>query len=242
MAEASMVIVLLAVVYGGLLLFYLALLAVTVVDYILTARATSAIARNRGIDKPWLAWIPYASSWTVGSIVDYHDEQLTGTSRNWKKALLGFAIAFAASYALFYTVYIVFYALFYGVGISAIMNNPDENAGMFLTVFLSFFCVVMFVAIVMSVASSAYTISTAICTYKLFDVLAPEKAILYTVLSCVVPLARGICLTKCRDSQNGMPPLPEDGSYNPETYMDPLTYASPLTDSTVAYDYNEPQN
>ena len=36
--------------------------------YVLQAWSVYTIARRRGIRKPWLAWIPVAGVWTVGSI------------------------------------------------------------------------------------------------------------------------------------------------------------------------------
>ena len=41
-----------------------------VASYVLTALALYTVARRRGLKNPWLAWIPVASAWIVGSLSD----------------------------------------------------------------------------------------------------------------------------------------------------------------------------
>lgn len=42
------------------------------IAYILTALGTYAIAKRRGINKPWTAWIPIANLWLLGCISDQY--------------------------------------------------------------------------------------------------------------------------------------------------------------------------
>ena len=38
-----------------------------IATYVLSALGLYTIAKRRGLNHPWLAWIPVASAWTVGS-------------------------------------------------------------------------------------------------------------------------------------------------------------------------------
>ena len=40
--------------------------------YVLTALALYTIAKRRGLNHPWLAWIPVASAWILGSLSDQY--------------------------------------------------------------------------------------------------------------------------------------------------------------------------
>ena len=79
-------------VFGALyMLLFLALdaavLAFAVVCYVLEGKSLSAIARRRGIEKPWLAWVPVGSSWLLGSISDQYRYVTYGQVRSRRKLL-----------------------------------------------------------------------------------------------------------------------------------------------------------
>jgi hypothetical protein len=50
-----------------------------------------------------------------------------------------------------------------------------------------------------AIAASVYSVLSGICVYKTFESTRPEKALLYTILHFMVPLAGPICLVKCMD-------------------------------------------
>ena len=50
-----------------------------------------------------------------------------------------------------------------------------------------------------AVAASAYSVLSGICVYKTFESTRPEKALLYTILYYLIPLAGPICLVNCMD-------------------------------------------
>ena len=58
------------VVYMGIFfVIYLAMIGLGITGYVLQALGMYRIAERRGIHRPWLAWIPVANSWVLGSIV-----------------------------------------------------------------------------------------------------------------------------------------------------------------------------
>ena len=44
----------------------------TIAMYVLSAWGMYTIANRRGIHRPWLAWIPVANMWILGSISDQY--------------------------------------------------------------------------------------------------------------------------------------------------------------------------
>lgn len=64
-------------VFGAVALFiliiWLIVLAYLVVVYILSSIATYKISKSRGYKNAWLAWVPVANSYVLGSIADSID-------------------------------------------------------------------------------------------------------------------------------------------------------------------------
>ena len=58
---------------SAILLIYLICGILGLINYILSSIAVHKIASRREIKNAWIAWIPYANNWIVGSIVDDYD-------------------------------------------------------------------------------------------------------------------------------------------------------------------------
>ena len=56
--------------------------------YVFTALALFTIAKRRGISKAWLAWIPVADMWILGSISDQFRYVVKGEVKSKRKILL----------------------------------------------------------------------------------------------------------------------------------------------------------
>lgn len=83
------------------LVFWLIVMGIGLVQYILTSLALYTIADRRGIKNPWLAWLPVAYYWLLGSIADNYDET-HGINRSWRKTLLILALIFIGGFTLCY--------------------------------------------------------------------------------------------------------------------------------------------
>lgn len=64
-----------------------------IVAYVLQALALYTIAKRRGLNKPWLAWIPVVNVWTLGEIADQYQSVANGKTKKKRKVLLGLSIA-----------------------------------------------------------------------------------------------------------------------------------------------------
>ena len=82
-----------AVIGGVFLIVLLAALFLGILFYILTAAGMYSIAKRRGILHPWLAWIPVANAWLLGSISDQYQYVVKGKVKNRRSVLLSLSIA-----------------------------------------------------------------------------------------------------------------------------------------------------
>ena len=64
----------------------------SIAGYALTALALYAIAKRRGLKNPWLAWIPVADCWLLGSLSDQYRYVVKGEHRSKRKILLFFRV------------------------------------------------------------------------------------------------------------------------------------------------------
>ena len=63
-----------------------------VASYVLTALALYVIARRRGLKYPWLAWIPIANCWLLGSLSDQYRYVVRGEHTHRRVFVLFFRI------------------------------------------------------------------------------------------------------------------------------------------------------
>ena len=74
---------------AGILVFAgLAILLLAVVVYVFQSIGLYTIAKRRGIQNPWLAWLPIGSEWIAGSIADQYRYVVKGEVKNKRKTLL----------------------------------------------------------------------------------------------------------------------------------------------------------
>lgn len=66
---------------------------VSLVAYVLTAYSFYTIAQRRGINNPWMAWVPVLQLWILGAIADDYQRKAKNTASGKRKILLGLVIA-----------------------------------------------------------------------------------------------------------------------------------------------------
>ena len=187
---------------AAFLLFLLGLLMLSLVNYILYSIGLFRMAKNHGIDAPLLSILPVARQWVKGSIVDFHSEK-QGYSSKWRIILPIFAclpmICIVIMYCALAIISIILFNLVFFDGMDANEISP-------LIIGLVFY-VVSIVAMVIN------HISNIICDYKIFESINRKRAVLFTLLSYVLPLARGICFICCANECEGI----NDEPIAPET-------------------------
>lgn len=171
------------------LALYLVLMGLGIAGYIMNSIALHKLGSRRQIPNSWIAWIPVASSFLIGSIVDEYDER-NGLKRKWRVVLLTLEIIAIGGLIVGYIGLIVWMV---AMGIQSEYVSSDV-AGI-----MGGFIIVYALIIVVAIIASAKGFCQAICIYKIFESTVPEKSVKYMLLYLLVPLAGSICLLKCRN-------------------------------------------
>ena len=177
-------------------MLYILLLVFCVIGYILCGKGMSAIARRRGIEKPWLAWVPVGNMWLLGCISDQYRYLAYGQQTNRRRTLLILSIVTTACSV----------PLSVMSAMMSAMTQADPTAESVLImslVVLVFACVVLAVAVVQSVMQfMAY--------YDLFRSCDPGKSLMYLLVSLFVTFPLPFFVYGCRDKDLGLPPRTQE--------------------------------
>lgn len=163
----------------------------SIAAYILTAMAIYTISRRRGLTNAWLAWIPVANVWLLGSLSDQYQYVVKGQDKTKRKWLLILNILKAALVTMIAILAIV------AAG-SLIAGEPSEIMGL----------VVALLGLVLPLCA----VAIALCVIRymaLFDIyrsVDPGNAVLYLVLSILFGPTEPFFLFFNREKDLGMPP------------------------------------
>ena len=75
-------------------------LATAAFVYVFMAIGMHAIAKRRGIRRPWMAWVPFGNTWLLGCISDQYRYVARGQEKSKRKVMLGLDIGMFASGAV----------------------------------------------------------------------------------------------------------------------------------------------
>lgn len=78
-------------------------MALSIATYVLTALALYTVANRRGLNNPWLAWIPVADMWLLGSISDQYRYVVKNENRSKRKILLILSLISVVGYIVIMT-------------------------------------------------------------------------------------------------------------------------------------------
>ena len=186
--------------------------------YILQAWALYTIAERRGINKPWMAWIPVVNVWILGSISDQYQYVVKRQVKNKRKVLLGLNIAMAALAIILIIalVWLVVSLIMVGVSMelfssgNMVNGNLDAVTWEMLSDKIGVLILLCLLGLPLTVLSVVQTVYFYIALYDLFRSCEPKNSTLYLVLSLVgnvvISGASCIFLMLCKDKDLGMPP------------------------------------
>lgn len=194
-----------------------------VLVYILQALALYTVAKRRGINKPWLAWIPLANVWILGSISDQYQYVVKGQVKNKRKSLLGLNIAITAiTFIILSAVVWMFIDMMFIVMDTSALFEPISEDTMEMLVsnlayyvgnnaaFLILLSILAILAIPLMVLAVIQTVIFYMAMYDLYRSCEPNNSTLYLVLSLVgnvvIDGAYSIFMVLCKDKDLGMPP------------------------------------
>ena len=177
---------------GYMLTLYAIIIGFSVVSYILSGKSLSAIARRRGIEKPWLAWVPVGSDWMLGCISDQYRYVVHGQQRNARTRRMRRSIIFLSMITL-----LSFAA---GVLMGLAVSGVSDDVMAVLAVVLILFC---YAAIAVG---AIYTVACHQAYFDLYRSCDPDKSLVYLLIGIFVSYPVPFFVYSCRNKDLGMPP------------------------------------
>ena len=195
--------------YGGLdeatagvmvlvyLLYFLVIGGISIFAYVFQSVSMYSIAKRRGINRPWLSWVPLGNLWMLGCISDQYRYVAKGQVKNKRKSLLILGI-------VMYVLAVAALIVDAMVAIGALDMNYLSDSEMAAMLVGSIILLVLSLAL--TALAIAVTVIQYIALYDLFVSCDPNNGVLFLVLSILISLALPICMFVCRKKDGGMPP------------------------------------
>lgn len=191
-----------SVVMLWMIVIYLIIAAICVLwgiaAYVMTSLSVHTIAKRRNISKPWLAWIPVANVWTIGSLSDQYRYVTQGKITNKRKVLLGLYIAVIALLIVMMIPYVFIIMLAVG-NVDSVMTDAQITQMMMCAVGVLVLCLA---AITVAIVHEVFLY---IALYDVFRSCDPKNATLYLVLTILLGVVLPFFMLACRKKDLGMP-------------------------------------
>lgn len=202
--------------FGGVILVvYLAVVGViSLATYILKSVGLYTIAKRRGLNHPWLVWLPVGREWIIGSVSDQYQYLVKGEVKSRRKILLALSIGCSAcTVAAFVTVVILIGRLEFTSG----FGSDKMLAAMLMGPVLA----ALVLGCVLSVVGIAAYVFKQICMYDLYRSCDPNNAVAYLVLGILFGILEPIFFLVIRKKDGGMPPRRDIPVREPFGYQEP---------------------
>lgn len=191
-------------IIGTLVLVGLFCMVLGIILYVFQSVGLYAIAKRRGINNPWLAWIPVGRDWMLGCVADQYQYVARGQVKNKRKILLGLAIAsMILSFVESRTSGQMLSELIAG-------NQPSAQAG---------------VSALLGLAGTAVSITALVfhhmALYDLYGSCCPDNKVLFLVLGIIFGFTQPFFIFFNRKKDDGMPPRIQPQYSAPNIYNEP---------------------
>lgn len=177
--------------------------AMHIAAYVLVSLSLYTIARRRAVSMAWLAWVPVARVWILGSISDQYRYAANGEVKNKRKALL--------ILNLLLTVGMVLYG---GLTISSLADvlssaSHGADAVSIMALMLGHLLSGMLMLLPLLGVWVAKLVISFMALFDLYTSCDPANNVLYlilTVIPGVTRVTRPLFLFLVRNRDDGMPP------------------------------------
>lgn len=156
-----------------------------IASYVLSSMALYAMAKRRGLDYPWMAWIPVVNCWLLGSLSDQYQYLVKRRHTYRRRTLLALDILKCILMVL--------------VTVLAVVLTFQTAFNMVLARLLS--CLALLAG-----GSLARAVVRYMALYDVYRSVDPQNAVLYLVLSICVGVTTPFFLFFNRENEKGMPP------------------------------------
>lgn len=171
--------------------------------YVFRSVGAYSIAKRRGLNHPWFAWVPVVDNYLLGSLSDQYQYVVKGKNKNKRKWLLGLSIALFALYAVMLGMMITV-----GIGLARDAMAGFGDAKLAQMAMRSALRLLASCVPVM-MAAIAVTVIRYIALYDVYTSLDPKNSVMYIILSVIFRITEPFFLFFNRKKDDGMPPRRE---------------------------------
>lgn len=185
----------------------------SIAAYVLTSLALYTVAQRRGLNRPWLAWIPVVNCWIVGSLSDQYRYVVKGEVKSKRKVMLILRIL---SVVMGAAMLVVAVAMAMNLT-SGIIRGIDESR-MMETV-LGPLVGILGMCLPAAGIGIAYAVIYYMALYDIYRSMDPVNCVLFTVLSILFGVTEPFFLFFNRNKDLGMPPRRQVAVYQEPAYI-----------------------
>lgn len=168
--------------------------------YIFSSLSLYTVAKRRGLNHPWLSWIPVGNLWILGSLSDQYRYLVKGQTKSKRKVLLILNIILYLLCAVFF----IIFAMMIGGMIGAAMSGRDESQ--ILRDMMGSVAGILCLVVPMMGVSIATAIIRYMALYDLYSSCDPQNKTIFLVVGILVNITEPVFLFLCRNKDYGMPP------------------------------------
>lgn len=182
-----------------------------IATYVLTAMALYTAAQRRGLNRPWLAWIPVVNCWILGSLSDQYRYVVKGEVKSKRKTLLVLRLLMVVMGIAMAAVAVV---MVVNLVSNTVMGAPiSEKEAMEMV--LGPVVGIVGMCLPLAGISIAYAVIRYMALYDVYRSMDPVNCVLFTVLSILFGVTEPFFLFFNRNKELGMPPRRQEYGYAP---------------------------
>ena len=185
----------------------------SIAAYVLTSLALYTVARRRGLNRPWLAWIPVVNCWILGSLSDQYRYVVKGEIKSKRKALL-----------ILNLLMVVIGVAMVGICVAMVINiasgaiNGIDQERMMGAV-LGPLVGIAGLGLPMAGIAIAFAVIYYMALYDVYRSMDPSNCVLFLVLSILLSVTEPFFLFFNRNKDLGMPPRRQEPVYQEPAYI-----------------------
>ena len=181
------------------IIYSLAGSALGIAVYVMRAMSLYTISKRRGINHPWMSWVPVLDLWVIGCISDQYQYVVKGRDKNKRKWLLGLSIAMAVIYIAFFVLLGVMVGNTFGGAITG-MSAEQVLSKLLGPAMGLLACLLPMAGVAIAVMVIRY-----IAMYDLYTSCTPQNNVLFLILSIFFTVAEPFFLIFICKKDEGMP-------------------------------------
>ena len=175
--------------------------------WILRSLGLYTAAQRRGIKNPWMAWVPVAELWILGSLSDQYHYVARGQVKNRRKWLIALTILYALTLVAYFVVMV---ASLFNVLQEIIPMIEQGMTPMDPQQVLELMGPIGLMNLLISGVYLWLHILEWMCLHSYFASADPGNKNVYTVIGILINVTMPFFIFICRHKDGGMPPRRED--------------------------------